>query len=110
MKSIPYFQNLFLTMSLKLSVVNKENIDHVRMILNSVLPVSYPSSFYKQIGKTSRLSSVFNIFIPSVTERYTGYVAIKSDKVVGCIIWETLEDRSRHLLALGKDEERVSMY
>ena len=110
MKSIPYFQNLFLTMSLKLSVVNKENIDHVKMILNSVLPVSYPSSFYKQIGKTSRLSTVFNIFIPSVSEKYTGYVAMKSDKVVGCIIRETLEDRSRHLLALGKDEERVSMY
>ena len=32
----------------------------------------------------------------------SGYIAKKSDKAVGCIIWETLEDNSRHLLALGK--------
>ena len=38
-------------MSIELRLVSKENIDDVKMILNSVLPVYYSPSFYKQIGE-----------------------------------------------------------
>ena len=36
--------------------------------------------------------------------RFSGYVAEKADKVVGCIVWEKQEDNTVHLLALGKVE------
>ena len=38
-------------MRIELKVVNQDNIDNVKMILNSVLPVAYPASFYKHLGK-----------------------------------------------------------
>ena len=42
-------------MSVELTAVTKDNIDDVKIILTSVLPVSYPASFYKQLGKQSWL-------------------------------------------------------
>ena len=88
-------------MSVELTAVTKDNIDDVRIILSSVLPVPYPASFYKQLGKQRWFPWRFQI-VSSAQDKLSGYLAKKSDKTVGCIIWETLEDNSRHLLALGK--------
>ena len=46
-------------MTIKLSLVGKENIDDVKMVLNSVLPVCYSPSFYRQIGVSSSPDSHF---------------------------------------------------
>ena len=49
------------------------------------------------------LSLCFQMSLLSVEEKLSGYLAKKAEKTVGCIIWETLEDNSLHLLALGKN-------
>ena len=47
---------------------------------------------------------------PSVADKYCGYVALKSEKAVGCIVWEKLQDSSLHLLALGRDGKEKTKF
>ena len=67
-----------------LEPVNSGNIDRVKVVLASVLPVSYPPSFYRDMvqGKVSAL------------------VAILKDRTVGCVAW-TCEGGLVNVLALG---------
>lgn len=43
-------------MTVDLTAVTKDNVDDVKIILSSVLPVAYPASFYKQLGKQRSLT------------------------------------------------------
>ena len=102
--------DIFQTMCVELSAVTKDNVDDVKIILSSVLPVAYPPSFYKRLGKQRWLSWCFQMSLLSVEEKLSGYLAKKAEKTVGCIIWETLEDNSLHLLALGKNLLTVGQF
>jgi len=71
-------------MNLNVSPIEKENLDRVKFILNSVLPVTYPDSFYKNLSNG----------------KYSGLVAEMRGKSVGCIIWERDQGQT-NILALG---------
>ena len=71
-------------MNLNVSSIEKANLDRVKFILNSVLPVAYPDSFFKHLS----------------TGKYSGLVAEMRGKAVGCIIWERDQTRT-NILALG---------
>lgn len=71
-------------MNLNISSIEKANLDRVKFILNSVLPVAYPDSFYKNLS----------------TGKYSGLVAEMRGKSVGCIIWER-DQAQTTILALG---------
>ena len=66
--------------------IDQDNIDRVKIILNSVLQVSYPNQFYKQI----------------TSGKYRGKVAKIKEKLVGCIVWEVCENGDIQVLTLGK--------
>ena len=72
-------------MNIRVSPIEKENIDRVKFIINSVLPVTYPDSIYKNLsdGKLS------------------GLVAEMGGKSVGCIIWKKDHQGKTNILALG---------
>ena len=72
-------------MNTRVSPIEKENIDRVKFIMNSVLPVTYPDSIYKNLsdGKLS------------------GLVAEMGGKSVGCIIWKKDHQGKTNILALG---------
>jgi len=61
-----------------------DNLDKIKIILNSVLPVSYPPTFYKNIK----------------SGKYSGYVGIVQKRAIGCIILEE-EICTIQILALG---------
>ena len=71
-------------MNLDVSPIEKKNLDRVKFIMNSVLPVTYPDSFYKNL-------SIGN---------YSGLVAEMRGKSVGCIICERDKGKT-NILALG---------
>ena len=71
-------------MNLNVSPIEKANLDRVKFILNSVLPVAYPVSFYKNLSNGT----------------YSGLVAEMRGKSVGCIIWER-DQTQTNILALG---------
>ena len=71
-------------MNLNVSSIEKANLDRVKFILNSVLPVAYPDSFYKNLSNGN----------------YSGLVAEMRGKSVGCIIWEK-DQTQTNILALG---------
>ena len=71
-------------MNLDVSPIEKKNLDRVKFIMNSVLPVTYPDSFYKNLS----------------IGKYSGLVAEMRGKSVGCIIWER-DQRKTNILALG---------
>ena len=71
-------------MNLDVSPIEKKNLDRVKFIMNSVLPVTYPDSFYKNLSNG----------------KYSGLVAETRGKSVGCIIWERDQGQT-NILALG---------
>ena len=71
-------------MNLDVSPIEKKNLDRVKFIMNSVLPVTYPDSFYKNLS----------------IGKYSGLVAEMRGKSVGCIIWERDQGKT-NILALG---------
>ena len=74
-----------MTVVANLDPVHSGNIDNVKVVLASVLPVSYPPSFYKDMvkGKISAL------------------VARIKDRTVGCVAWHNEREGLVHVLALG---------
>ena len=75
-------------MSCEILSIDKDNIDRVAIILNSVLQVSYPNQFYKQIN----------------SGKYRGHLAKIKDKFVGCIVWEINADGVLQVLTLGNQK------
>ena len=67
-----------------LETVNSGNIDRVKVVLASVLPVSYPPSFYRDM----------------VQGKVSSCVATIKDRTVGCVAW-TCEEGLVNVLALG---------
>lgn len=73
-----------LPVSVTLDTVNSSNIDRVKVVLASVLPVSYPPSFYRDM----------------VQGKVSACVATLKDRTVGCVAW-TCEAGVVNILALG---------
>ena len=67
-----------------IATVTNENIDGVKLVLASVLPVSYPPSFYRDL----------------VQGGITGRVAYYKERIVGCVAW-VHEAGVVHVMALG---------
>ena len=74
-----------MTVVADLEPVNSGNIDNVKVVLASVLPVSYPPSFYKDMVK-GRISAL---------------VARGKERTVGCVAWQNDREGLVHMLALG---------
>ena len=70
--------------NVSLEGVDCGNIDSVRLVLASVLPVTYPPSFYKDL----------------VQGKVAGLVASIQGRAVGCVAWRQ-EEGLLHVLALG---------
>ena len=71
-------------MNVELHQIDSGNIDQVKVVFSCVLPVSYPSSFYRDMEKG----------------KLYGRLAVIKRRAVGCVAW-TYESGVVHVLALG---------